>query len=157
MFKTACATLALLAFANPALAAGCVTPTEAAALKTAVMQQALMVAAFQCREASAYNGFVTLYRKDLRSSDAVLKSYFVQRGAGETGYDRFKTRAANLSALEQARRSDAFCADTHALYAAVLAHRGSLSSFVDSLPAVPNMGNACIEARSAPRLASAGR
>lgn len=156
MFKTACATIALLALANPALAAGCVTARDAAALKTAVMQQALMVAAFQCREASAYNGFVTIYRKELQSSDAALKAFFVQRGGGETGYDRFKTRAANLSALEQARQSDAFCADMHALYAAVLAHRGSLTSFVDSLPAVPNMGKACIENRSAPRLARAG-
>jgi hypothetical protein len=157
MFKTACATIALLALANPALAAGCVTPKDAAALKTAVMQQALMVAAFQCREASAYNGFVTIYRKELRSSDAVLKAFFVQRGGGENGYDRFKTKAANLSALEQARQSDAFCADMHALYAAVLAHRGSLTSFVDSLPAVPNMGNACIESRPAAKLARAGR
>ena len=157
MFKTACATIALIALANPALAAGCVTTKDAAALKTAVMQQALMVAAFQCQEASAYNGFVTIYRKELQSSDAVLKSFFVKRGGGEGGYDKFKTKAANISALEQARHSDAFCADTHALYAAVLAHRGSLISFVDSLPAVPNMGKACLEARSAPQLASAGR
>ena len=83
MFKTACATIALLALANPALAAGCVTAKDTAALKTAVMQQALMVAAFQCREASAYNGFVTIYRKELQSSDAVLKSFFVKRGGGE--------------------------------------------------------------------------
>ena len=34
MLKTASATIALLALANPALAAGCATPSEAAALKT---------------------------------------------------------------------------------------------------------------------------
>lgn len=157
MFKTTCATISLLIFVNPALAATCVTARDGAALKTAVMQQALMVAAFQCREASAYNGFVTIYRKELRSSDAALKAFFMRRGGGEGGYDSFKTKAANLSALEQARHSEAFCADTHALYAAVLAHRGSLISFVDSLPAVPNMGEACIESRKTPQLASAGR
>jgi hypothetical protein len=147
MFKTACTTIALLAMANPALAAGCATAKDAAALKTAAMQQELMVAAFQCREASAYNGFVTLYRSELQSSDAALKSFFVRRGGGEAGYDSFKTKAANLSALEQARHGAAFCADAHALYAAVLAHRGSLASFVDSLTAVPNIGNICIESR----------
>jgi len=147
MFRTACATIALLALANPALAAaGCATASDAAALKTAAMQQELMVAAFQCREASAYNGFVTLYRNELQSSDADLKAFFVRRG-GEAGYDTFKTKAANLSALEQARHSDAFCADAHALFAAVLAHRGSLVSFVDSLTAGPNAGSICIESR----------
>ena len=104
MFKTACATIALIALANPALAAGCVTPKDAAALKTAVMQQALMVAAFQCREASAYNGFVTIYRKELQSSDAVLKAFFVQRGGGESGYDRFKTKAANIDSEDGSSR-----------------------------------------------------
>jgi hypothetical protein len=56
MLKTTCATIALLALsvtlADPALAAGCASPAEAAALKTAVMQQELMVAALQCHEAS---------------------------------------------------------------------------------------------------------
>ncbi len=155
MFKISCATIALIALVNPALAAGCATAKDAAALKTAAMQQELMVAAFQCREASAYNGFVTLYRSELQSSDMALKSFFVRRSGDETGYDSFKTKAANLSALEQARHSDAFCADAHALFAAVLAHRGSLASFVDSLTAGSNIGGICVEPSSAPQLARA--
>ena len=105
MLKTACAAIALLAFANPALAAGCASPGDASALKTAVMQQELMVAALQCHEADAYNRFVMTYRGELQSSDAALKAFFVRRGGehGEAGYDTFKTKAANLSALEQAR------------------------------------------------------
>jgi hypothetical protein len=59
MWKTASATVALLALAHPALAAGCASPADASALKTAVMQQELMVAALQCHEASAYTRFVT--------------------------------------------------------------------------------------------------
>ncbi|HKU64803.1 MAG TPA: hypothetical protein VJQ06_07085, partial [Rhizomicrobium sp.] len=121
MFKTACATIALLALVNPALvnsalAGGCATAAEAAALKTAVIQQELMVAAFQCREAGAYNRFVTAFRGELQTSDAALKAFFIRRGGaqGEAGYDSFKTKAANLSALEQARNSAAFCADAHA-------------------------------------------
>jgi len=159
MFRTACATIALLAFANPALAAGgCATPTDASALKTAVMQQELMVAAFQCHEADAYNRFVSTYRSELQSSDAALKTFFIRRGGehGEAGYDSFKTKAANLSALEQARHSAAFCADAHALYTAAFAHQGSLMSFVEARTTATDIGNICVESRpAAPLLAKA--
>ncbi|HKQ09604.1 MAG TPA: hypothetical protein VJS85_00325, partial [Rhizomicrobium sp.] len=76
-------------------------------------------------------------------------AFFIRRdGAqGEAGYDRFKTKAANLSALEQARNSAAFCADAHALYAAAFAHRGSLMRFVESRTA--DIGNICVESRPA--------
>ena len=70
MLKTASATIALLALANPALAAACATPGEATALRTAVIQQELMVAALQCQEAPAYNRFVTTYRGELQTSEA---------------------------------------------------------------------------------------
>ena len=154
MFKTACTSIVLLALANPALAAGsCATRADAAALKTAVMNQELMVAAFQCREANSYNRFVTTYKSELRSSDAVLKAYFIRGKRGEAGYDSFKTKAANLSALEQARHSEAFCANAHALYAAVFAHQGSLMSFVESQAI--DIGNICDERRPAPLLARA--
>jgi hypothetical protein len=149
MLKSATATIALLALANPALAAGCATPDESAALKTAVMQQELMVAAFQCHEADAYNRFVTTYRGELQTSDAALKAFFVRRGGehGEAGYDTFKTKAANLSALEQARHGAAFCADAHGLFAAAFANRGNLMSFVESRSSDGNIGNICMESR----------
>src|SRR5258706_9134243 len=149
MWKSACATVALLALSNPALAAGCASPTDAAALKTAVMQQELMVAAFQCHEAGAYNRFVTTYRGELQSSDAALKAFFVRRGGehGEAGYDTFKTKAANLSALEQARNTGAFCADAHALFASAFAHRGSLMSFVEAHAGSTDIGGICAQSR----------
>jgi hypothetical protein len=152
MLKSAAAGIALLALANPALispalAAGCASPADAAALKTAVIQQELMVAAFQCHEAGAYNRFVTTYRGELQSSDAALKSFFIRRDGrrGEDGYDSFKTKAANLWGLEQARHADAFCAEAHALYGAAFANQGSLMSFVESREA--NIGNICVESR----------
>jgi hypothetical protein len=154
MLKTACASIALLALnaslASPALAAGCASPVDAAALKTAVMQQELMVAALQCHETGAYNRFVMTYRPELQSSDATLKAFFVRRGGehGEAGYDAFKTKAANLSALEQARDSRAFCSDAHALYTAALSNQGSLMSFVDARST--DIGNICVESRPAP-------
>src|SRR5476649_1076637 len=132
MLKTACASIALLALSNPALAAGCDSPVDAAALKTAVLQQELMVAALQCHEEGAYNRFVMSYRPELQDSDATLKSFFVRRGGehGEAGYDTFKTKAANLSALEQARDTKNFCADAHTLFAAAMDNHESLASFV---------------------------
>jgi|GEM_PF-810889 hypothetical protein len=156
MLKTTSATIALLGLgatlANPALAAGCASPAEAAALKTAVMQQELMVAALQCHEAAAYNRFVMAYRPELQDSDAALKAFFVRRGGehGEAGYDTFKTKAANLSALEQARDTGAFCADAHALFQAALANRGSLMSFVESRSSATDIGNVCVESRPSP-------
>ena len=157
MWKTASATVALLALAHPALAASCASPADASALKTAVMQQELMVAALQCHEASAYNRFVMAYRGELQSSDATLKAFFVRRGGehGEAGYDTFKTKAANLSALEQARDARSFCADAHALFTGVLAHRGSLMSFVDAKSGDTGLGNICIESKPQPVMAKA--
>jgi len=160
MFKTASASIALLALCNPALissawAAGCASPDEASALKTAVLQQELMVAALQCHESGAYNRFVNTYRPELQSSDATLKTFFVRRGGehGEAGYDTFKTKAANLSALEQARNAASFCADAHVLFQAALANRGTLMSFVDAHAGAADIGNICVESRPAPMLA----
>jgi hypothetical protein len=149
MLKYASATIALLALSNPALAAACATPSEASALKTAVMQQELMVAALQCREAAAYNRFVNTYRPELQTSDASLKAFFVRRGGehGEAGYDAFKTKAANLSALENARNAGAFCTDARALFQAAMSYRGSLMSFVDQRSLTSDMGNVCIESK----------
>ena len=151
MSKTACAALLALnvSWTGPALAAGCATSADVSALKTAVMQQELMVAAFQCREADAYNRFVTSYRGALQSSDAALKAFFVRRGGehGEAGYDTFKTKAANLSALEQARHGNAFCADAHGLFAAVLSNPGSLADFVESRSATIDIGGICALSR----------
>jgi hypothetical protein len=86
-----------------------------------------------------------------------LKTFFVRRGGehGEAGYDTFKTKAANLSALEQARNAGGFCADAHVLFQAALANRGTLMSFVDAHAGAADIGNICVESRPAPVLAHA--
>jgi hypothetical protein len=111
-----------------------------------------MVAALQCHETSAYNHFVIAYRPELQDSDAALKAFFVRRGGehGEAGYDTFKTKAANLSALEQARDARAFCTDAHALFQAALANRGTLMSFVDTRAGGTDIASICVESKPAP-------
>lgn len=146
LLQTLCAGIALVSLANPALAAGCASSNEASALKTSVMLQQMMVAAFQCRENAAYNRFISTHRSELQSSDATMKAFFVRRG-GEAGYDTFKTKAANLSGLEQARDARGFCADTRALFMAAAQHRGSLASFVETRSAGMNIGAICTDAR----------
>lgn len=146
LFQTLCTGIALVSLANPALAAGCATQAEASALKTSVMLQQMMVAALQCRENAAYNRFISTHRGELQSSDAALKAFFVRRG-GEAGYDTFKTKAANLSGLEQARDARSFCADTRALFIAAAQHRGPLAGFVEARSAGMDIGAICKEAR----------
>lgn len=144
-FGAAALMLALPALNAPALAAGCAGPADTAAIRTAVLQQQLMVAAFQCREADAYNRFVSANRSELLSSDARLKTYFTRHG-GEGGYDAFKTRAANLAALEQARDANGFCANAHALFVAAAARQGDLAGFVASRTQAGKTGDYCGEA-----------
>ena len=148
MIKTIRISVVFLALASQALAApGPAKVEEVDALDTAIMNQQMMVAAFQCNEVANYNRFGTAYRSELQASDAVLKTYFVRNGKGEAGYDRFKTKAANLWALEQARHSDTFCADARALFAAAIAHQGRLAAFVASRSSPAEIGIARPEAR----------
>jgi hypothetical protein len=115
--------------------AGCVSAADMAALKTAAMQQELMVAAFSCHAIGLYNHFVRSHQPELIRSDAQLKAYFVQRDSakrGEAGYHTYKTELANAASL-RSLHDDAFCdranadfdlADSNAeLSAAVDEHR----------------------------------
>lgn len=111
-------------------AAPCTTSTEWAALRSAAVQQELMVAGLTCQAIGSYNRFVIAYRAELQSSDADLKAYFIKRqGArGEAAYDTFKTKLANLSSLSEISNTSGFCASMRAAFNQV--GRGSLAEFV---------------------------
>jgi hypothetical protein len=142
---TVVSVIAWLALAGPAFAAeSCVAPGEAMALRTAALQQQLMVAAFMCRDSEAYNRFVQVHKQALRNSDTALKRYFARRG-DVPGYDSYKTRAANMSALAQARNDQAFCAVADQLFAAALQSQAPLAAFVSAAPAAPGFTDMCIE------------
>ena len=100
----------LLAMTAQAYAADLCDPAAAAAMKTAAVQQELMVAGFTCNDGSQYNRFVTLHRAELQQSDAELMAYFKKRDHGkEAGYDSYKTKAANLSASRSASDGALYC------------------------------------------------
>src|SRR5215475_12447457 len=121
-----------LCSAGAQAASFCTTPGEMAALRTAAVQQELMVAGLTCQASDAYNRFVLAYRPELQKSDADLKAYFLRReGArGEAAYDTFKTKLANLSSFSDVTNSTAYCANTRAAFALALASHQSLASFV---------------------------
>jgi hypothetical protein len=130
-WKSASAALVSLSlFGAAAQAAPCTTPAEWAALKSAAVQQELMVAGLTCQAIGSYNRFVIAYRGELQASDANLKAYFIKRqGArGEAAYDTFKTKLANLSSLSEISNTSGFCASMQAAFNQV--GRQSLAQFV---------------------------
>ena len=113
-----------------AQAAPCTTQVEWAALRSAAVQQELMVAGLTCQAINSYNRFVIAYRAELQASDADLKAYFIKRNGlrGEAAYDTFKTKLANLSSLSEISNTSGFCAATRAAFD--MAGRRSLAEFV---------------------------
>jgi hypothetical protein len=92
-------------------AAECATASDRAALKTAAMQQELMVAALKCNGINEYNRFVLSHQPELISSDRALETYF-QRGDKQRGtatYNKYKTELANDASLRSSRDPDSFC------------------------------------------------
>ena len=110
--------LGLLTQAAQAAAPLCTTQNELSALRTAALQQQLMVAGLTCHASDAYNRFVLSYRPELQKSDAELKSYFIRRGGehGEADYDSFKTKLANLASLSDSTDGRAYCANAHVAF-----------------------------------------
>ena len=99
----------LAANGTGAWASTCATPSDIAALRTAALQQELMVAALSCHAIEQYNRFVLAHRVELIDSDARLKAYFVHARGGEAGYHTYKTELANASSLRSVRDTEAFC------------------------------------------------
>lgn len=136
MMKTAYSLGAALLTANCVIAsawsADCVNRDDMSALRTAAMQQELMVAALTCHDIRRYNRFVVSHQGELVDSDNRLKAFFIQRG-GEARYHTFKTELANDASLRSIRESESFCADASARFE--LAERPiSLAAFVAHEP-----------------------
>jgi hypothetical protein len=116
-----------------AAAAGCARTNDLSAVKTAAVQQRLMVAALSCDAIVLYNKFVTSYQKELQASDRTLESFF-RRLNGRTGtedYHAFKTRLANASSMQSIGNITTYCASAKEVFAAALdSTKPSLANFV---------------------------
>jgi hypothetical protein len=121
--------------AGNAWAGACVRPLDEMAMRTAALQQQLMVAALSCSEIARYNRFVVSHQSELQQSDKALLAFFKrENGAGGTAaYHAFKTRAANTSALQSAQNGDAYCANARQAYDAAFSQNTTdLATFVRS-------------------------
>ena len=113
--------------------AGCARPNEMAAVKTAAIQQRLMVAALSCDAAKLYNNFVSTYQKDLQASDRDLQNFF-RRLHGKSGteeYHAFKTRLANASSMASIGDITGYCTSAKQLFDDALnSARSTLAAFI---------------------------
>ena len=131
-WKSALSFVTLLAMTAEASAAGLCDPGASAALKTAAVQQELMVAGLTCGDISAYNRFVLAYQPDLQKSDADLMTYFRSRDGNEAGYDSYKTKLANLAAGKSGADTARYCAAARREFAAATATGQTLENFVNA-------------------------
>ena len=135
MLKTAGSVLALVAMAGQSWAAGsCAKPGEALALKTAAMQQELMVAALYCNDVGLYNRFVVSYQHELQDEDATLLTYFQHGHGGSSAYHAYKTALANDFSLSGLHGMQAYCSAANTAFDTALNPDGqrSLASFISN-------------------------
>ena len=126
ILKSAATALMLTCMGGDVLAAtansaSCANSEDILAVRTAAVQQRLMVAAFSCHATDRYNNFVTFYQKDLQASDRALQNFFVRLN-GQTGvadYHSFKTRLANNSSIQSFRDAN-YCTDAQTTFDAAL-------------------------------------
>jgi hypothetical protein len=138
----AAATAAFSMLATQA-SAGCTGAGDALALKTAAVQQELMVAALTCGDTDGYNRFVTSYQRDLQNSDATLLAYF-QRTGSTADYHSYKTSLANDFSLISVR-NNRFCDAANTAFGEALdpAHP-ALAQIVEEQPVTVNEdGDTC--------------
>lgn len=118
--------------------ARCATPEEIAAVKTAAIQQELMVAALTCNEVPRFNAFQTGFGPELRLSDARLAQMFRRLYGprrGEAAYHAFKTKLANQSSMRSIRNHPVYCQEAGAMLDSALTadRRPALVSFVGAV------------------------
>ncbi len=140
--KAAMVILAITGMAGEAWAETvCAGAQDLTALQVASVQQQLMVAGLSCEadDVTLYNSFVTVYQRELVSSDEALQAYFTRRApaTGSEDYNSFKTRLANTYSLSSGGDRPSFCRRAERLFHDALAGRKqSLAAFALSQPMV---------------------
>jgi hypothetical protein len=150
-----------LLLGNPAASARafeCASPSDQAALKTAALQQQLMVAALSCHDVYEYNRFVLGHQRELIDSDNALKAYFqlADKQHGTATYNKYKTELANAASLRSSEEPDSYCNAAARELDAVL-RPGNLAAIVASADLIADApGGSCpIQLENRPTLALA--
>lgn len=140
--KICAAAMAFSLASGSAWADDCLNAQDADALKTADLQQELMVAALTCDDVALYNRFVVSYRTQLQQSDHSLEIYFqrVHARTGEADYHAYKTKLANQSSLDRLH-DPLYCAKAKAAFDEALESNKTLLSDIVAQRAVPNGEN----------------
>jgi len=142
--KTGAAAFALSLLAGNAwAAASCARPQDLTALRTAALQQQLMVAALTCHDVADYNRFVISYRSELQKSDKALMNFFLRQDArkGADDFNAYKTRLANASSL-RSLRDPRFCRSAKLAFDVALNRKGALAKLASERPSPIETGYA---------------
>jgi hypothetical protein len=131
-----------MAWTSAAEAASCASRTEVEAVQVSAVVQELTDAALTCGQDAMANmsRFQIVFQKELRRSDATLKSMFKRLNgarAGEAAYDSYKTRAINHAEQRRIKpgQHDNFCKAARLVFSAALApDKPVLEDFVSGVP-----------------------
>jgi len=135
-------TVLAMAWATGAEAASCASRTEVEAIQVSAVVQELTDAALTCGQDAMSNmsRFQIVFQKELRKSDAVLKTMFRRLNggrAGEAAYDSFKTRAINHAEQRRIKpgQHENFCKAARLVFSVALApDKPVLEDFVSGVP-----------------------
>jgi len=138
------ATLAAVLIAVPVRGGQCGSREGETALRTAALQQYLMVAALTCQRVSAYNSFVVSHQSELQQSDRALLALFMSRNArtGDADYNAFKTWLAN-SASMRSLHDPQFCVIADAAFGAATERGTPLAQLVYERPVPLDISAEC--------------
>jgi hypothetical protein len=120
-----------------AAGAPCTAPRELEAIKTAAVQQELMVAALSCNATPRYNQFVTTFQEALQASDRALQAFFRRtEGRGATAaYHAFKTRMANAASRKSIAHITNYCDGAEVMFVSALdSGPPNLAGFLSAQP-----------------------
>lgn len=131
-----------MAWTSAAEAASCASRGEIEAVQVSAVVQELTDAALTCGQDAMANmtRFQIVFQKELRRSDATLKTMFRRLNgarAGEAAYDFYKTRAINHAEGRRIKpgQHENFCKAARLVFSAALASdKPVLEDFVSGVP-----------------------
>ena len=128
--------------AEARISSACASASEVQAVQVSAVVQELTDAALSCGQDAMNNmsRFQIVFQKELRRSDATLKSMFKRLNgarAGDAAYDAYKTRAINHAEQRRIKPGQQanFCKAARLVFAAALApDKPVLEDFVAGVP-----------------------